>query len=118
MEGDVSYWVHIRPFSSYSLARTRLEELQARRIDSYIIAKGELRGGISLGLFKRLASAHELMEKMTSYGYPSQMREVTGGAKNLWLEFPHSSKLNKMSRDRIIKGSEGMEWMLADCSAL
>lgn len=47
----VEYWVYLPPLASRQASLRQLRELQARRIDSYIITQGELANGISLGIF-------------------------------------------------------------------
>lgn len=47
----LEYWVYLPPLASRQASLRQLRELQARRIDSYIITQGELANGISLGIF-------------------------------------------------------------------
>ena len=47
----VDYWVYLVPLASRQASLRQLKELQARKIDSYIIGQGDLANGISLGIF-------------------------------------------------------------------
>lgn len=65
----VEYWVYLPPLASRQASLRQLRELQARRIDSYIITQGELANGISLGIFPRNDSANSVMQRLRDVGY-------------------------------------------------
>src|SRR5690606_14367764 len=46
----LDYWVYLAPLASRQASLRQLKELQARKIDSYIITQGDLANGISLGI--------------------------------------------------------------------
>ena len=80
------YWVYIPPLSSRSAALRKLKELQARKIDSFIITEGELTNGISLGLFTRENLAIQLRDKQLSNGYNVKMKELGRYRFEYWVE--------------------------------
>ncbi|MDT8399525.1 MAG: SPOR domain-containing protein [Pseudomonadales bacterium] len=83
---EPDYWVHLPPFASDAAALRKLEELRAKKIDSYLINSGDLIRGISLGLFSRRAFALALQERLASQGYASVIAEVPRSYKEVWLD--------------------------------
>jgi cell division septation protein DedD len=79
------YWVFLDPLTSRDAARRRLVELQARGIDSYIIPKGELENGISLGLFTRMDLAQARLDEMNKIGLPAKMQPIERSYRELWV---------------------------------
>lgn len=79
------YWVFLDPLANRDAARRRLVELQARGIDSYIIPKGELENGISLGLFTRMDLAQARLEEMNKIGLAAKMQPVDRSYRELWV---------------------------------
>jgi hypothetical protein len=53
-----------------------LEELQDNSIDSYYMRSGELKGGISLGVFSRQESALTAQSQLARRGYATSIAEV------------------------------------------
>jgi len=47
----------------------RLKELQVRKIDSYLIAQGEMKSVFSLGLFRKIDSAKGMQERRMRRGF-------------------------------------------------
>lgn len=79
------YWVFLDPLANRDAARRRLVELQARGIDSYIIPKGELENGISLGLFTRMDLARARLDEMNKIGLAAKMQPVERSYRELWV---------------------------------
>jgi hypothetical protein len=85
--GKPNYWVHIPPQSSRKVAIKLLRELQSKNIDSFLISKGELENGISLGIFTKLASAEGVSAKRVKEGYDARVLTVPSSRKELWAVF-------------------------------
>lgn len=79
------YWVFLDPLANRDAARRRLVELQARGVDSYIIPKGELENGISLGVFTSLDRANARLEEMKSIGLDVKMQPIERSYRELWV---------------------------------
>src|SRR5690606_22013458 len=45
--GGIDYWVYLAPLASRQASVRQLKELQARKVDSYLIGTGDLANGIS-----------------------------------------------------------------------
>ncbi|WP_344809858.1 SPOR domain-containing protein [Allohahella marinimesophila] len=75
-DARLEYWVFIPPFESREAAENRIEELDSLGFDSFYISQGEVRGGISLGLFAARASADELVQRLNALGMTSKIKEL------------------------------------------
>jgi hypothetical protein len=64
-----SYLVYLPPFESRAIALTKLHELKAKGVDSFIIAEGARMNGISLGVFSKEESAKKLQAQLKSKNY-------------------------------------------------
>jgi cell division septation protein DedD len=79
------YWVFLEPFANREVARRRLAELQARGIDSYIIPKGELENGISLGVFTRLDLAQARLNEVRKLDTSAKMQPIERSYREIWV---------------------------------
>lgn len=90
----VDYWVYLPPLASRQASLWQLRELQARKIDSYIITEGDLTDGISLGIFQRKDSADSVVERLKSAGYEALVRELARSQHDYWAQItPESARL-------------------------
>ena len=81
------YWVYLPPLASRQASLWQLRELQARKIDSYIITEGDLTDGISLGIFQR-------KERLKTAGYDALVRELARSQHDYWAQItPESGRL-------------------------
>jgi hypothetical protein len=71
---DKEHWVLIPSRASRQEALRVLRELKAKQVDSYLVGEGEDRNAISLGLFVKEASAISVAERVSSYGYETEVR--------------------------------------------
>lgn len=91
---EVDYWVYLPPLASRQASLRQLKELQARKIDSYIITQGDLANGISLGIFPREDSAKSVMQRLGDAGYESKLRELPRAHRSYRLRIaPESRRL-------------------------
>lgn len=82
------YWVYLPPEVSEKEALRRLYELQAKKIDSYIIPNGELTNGISLGIFNERSVAEARINEIRAQGYQAELREVARTISETWVVMP------------------------------
>lgn len=73
---EPDYWVHVGPFSTRDKAMSVLQQLRARKIDSFLIDDGELKNAISLGFFSQKRSATGLQARYRELDYPVRIHEV------------------------------------------
>ncbi len=100
------YWVYLAPLASREASLRQLKELQARKIDSYIVTQGDLVNGISLGIFPRMDSAESVMQRLRDAGYEPFMRELARAHRDYWVRIAPESRrlvddplLEQLSRD-------------------
>lgn len=90
----VDFWVYLPPLASRQASLWQLRELQARKIDSYIITEGDLTDGISLGIFQRKDSADSVVERLKTAGYDALVRELARSQHDYWAQIaPEGGRL-------------------------
>ena len=116
----VEYWVYLPPLASRQASLRQLRELQARRIDSYIITQGELANGISLGIFPRNDSANSVMQRLRDVGYEPQIRELSRAHRSFWVRVaPESRRLaDEFLLGRLAGDFSGLQHQLMPCEGV
>lgn len=116
----VEYWVYLPPLASRQASLRQLRELQARRIDSYIITQGELANGISLGIFPRSDSAGSVMQRLREVGYEPQMRELSRAHRSFWVRVsPESRRLaDEYLLGKLAGDFAGLQHQLMPCEGV
>ena len=116
----VEYWVYLSPLASRQASLRQLRELQARRIDSYIITQGELANGISLGIFPRNDSADSVMQRLREAGYEPQMRELSRAHRSFWVRVaPESRRLaDEFLLGKLAGDFAGLQHQLMPCEGV
>jgi cell division septation protein DedD len=116
----VDYWVYLPPLASRQASLRQLRELQARKIDSYIITQGDLANGISLGIFPRSDSAQSVMQRLRDAGYEPLLRELTRAHRSFWVRIaPQSRRLADDSLlQRLAFDFKGLEQQLMPCEGV
>ena len=89
---DADNWVLIPARDSRGASMALLKELQAKKIDSYLVAEGEHRNAISLGLFKKLSSAVGVQERMLAAGYESNIQTLERVTYEYWVRVDMSKE--------------------------
>lgn len=118
--GAVDFWVYLSPLASRQASLRQLRELQARRIDSYIITQGELANGISLGIFPRQDSAESVMQRLRTAGYEPRLRELPRSVSSYWVQIaPNSRRLiDEMMLQKLMLDFSGLQHQLMPCSGV
>lgn len=88
MEGQMRYWVFLKPLSSRREAFRKLRELQGAGVDSYVIPKGSLTNGISFGIFSERERAASLADELRDKGIAAQTREEPQTYLEHWIVLP------------------------------
>ena len=116
----VDFWVYLPPLASRQASLRQLRELQARKIDSYIITQGDLANGISLGIFARSDSAQSVMQRLREAGYEPSLRELTRAHRSFWVRIaPQSRRLADDSLlQRLALDFKGLEQQLMPCEGV
>lgn len=116
----VDYWVYLPPLASRQASLRQLRELQARKIDSYIITQGDLSNGISLGIFPRSDSAESVMQRLRDAGYEPLLRELTRAHRSFWVRIaPESRRLaDDPLLQRLAFDFKGLQHQLMPCEGI
>lgn len=116
----IDFWVYLPPLASRQASLRQLRELQARKIDSYIITQGDLANGISLGIFPRSDSAQSVMQRLRDAGYEPSLRELTRAHRSFWVRIsPQSRRLADDSLlQRLAFDFKGLEQQLMPCEGV
>lgn len=116
----VDYWVFLPPMASRQASLRQLKELQARRIDSYIITQGDLANGISLGIFPRSDSAESVMQRLRDAGYDPSLRQLSRAQRRYWVRIaPESRRLADDSLlQRLAFDFNGLQHQLMPCEGI
>lgn len=79
--------IFLPPYAEETEARDVLRRLRAAGIDSFYIPDGDLKGGISLGVYSQLGSAEKIRDERRSQGYPAELRVVARARQEIWVSF-------------------------------
>lgn len=92
MEAEQEYWVYMPPLSSRAATLRLLKELQARKLDGFLITQGELSNGISLGIFQHENSAQAMFERLQQGGYQAKVKKISRQRPVYWFKVSASSE--------------------------
>ncbi len=109
--GEPDYRVHIAPQPSRKLALKLLRELQAKKIDSFLITEGELENGLSLGFFTQQPRAEAVLKQRLEQGYPAIVKVVPREHRQKWAIF-EAGEYDKFSDtlwEKVREGNPGLE---------
>jgi hypothetical protein len=99
-----SYWVYFDEFSEGVVASAQLAEFRRKGIDSYLVASGELKGALSLGVFENTDLAHKLKRNLLKKGYGAKIYEFYRLESEYWLLLSSGyDDENKEEIDSILK---------------
>jgi hypothetical protein len=118
--GRPDYWVHLGPMRSRKEALDMLRELQAKKIDSFLITEGELINGISLGFYTKEELAQAVLKQRREQGYSAKIRAVPRFTQELWEVFAEG-QYSKFSDDlwqKITAGTQGLELRKNSCELI
>ena len=77
--------MNIPPLATRKLALKKLRELQAKKIDSFLVTEGELANGISLGFFTNKSRAEAVYKQRKAQGYEPEIKQVPRSHVEIWL---------------------------------
>jgi cell division septation protein DedD len=115
----LDYWVYLAPLASRQASLRQLKELQARKIDSYIITQGDLANGISLGIFPRSDSAESVMQRLRDAGYEPLLRELPRAQRSFWVRVaPESRRLADDVLQRLAADFKDLQHQIMPCESV
>ena len=115
----LDYWVYLAPLASRQASLRQLKELQARKIDSYIITQGDLSNGISLGIFPRSDTAESVVQRLRDAGYDPLMRELSRAQRSFWVRIaPESRRLADDALPQLASGFKELQHQIMPCESV
>jgi hypothetical protein len=81
-----SYWVYFNTYAEKTVDEW-LEDFKLKKIDSYVIRSGDLKGALSLGVFENIDLAYRLKKMMKKKGFESKISEINKLDSEFWLLF-------------------------------
>jgi cell division septation protein DedD len=115
----LDYWVYLAPLASRQASLRQLKELQARKIDSYIITQGDLANGISLGIFPRSDSAESVMQRLRDAGYEPLLRELPRAQRSFWVRVaPESRRLADDVLQQLAADFKDLQHQIMPCESV
>ncbi len=115
----LDFWVYLAPLASRQASLRQLKELQARRIDSYIITQGDLKNGISLGIFPRQDSAESVIRRLRDAGYEPLLRELPRAQRSYWVRIaPESRRLADDALEQLSLDFSGLQHQIMPCESV
>ena len=115
----LDYWVYLAPLASRQASLRQLKELQARRIDSYIITQGDLANGISLGIFPRSDSAESVVRRLRDAGYEPLLRELPRAQRSFWVRIaPESRRLADDALQQLAIDFKDLQHQIMPCESV
>jgi hypothetical protein len=114
---EPAYWVYLPPLPSKDSAYRKLSELQALKIDSYVIPKGNLTNGISLGLFNEHSGAIARQEELSAKGYDVFVHTETRTVAQNWVvaKSSESAKITPKIWSSLISNQENVGYQQNFC---
>ncbi|WNO09688.1 SPOR domain-containing protein [Teredinibacter sp. KSP-S5-2] len=105
------YWVYLEPEATRKEAYRRLSEIQARGVDSYVIPKGELENGISLGVYSKESLAQDRFKKMKALGLEPKFKTIERTQREFWVMLKHGEglKMSNLSWERVIGEEKSLQ---------
>jgi len=121
VQGEPDYWVFLGPYANRRQALASHRDMQARKIDSFLINEGELENAVSLGLFSRRAGAESMQQDRKKQGLDARLRAVPRLRNEWWgvLKHPAEQLPNEM-REIILaqKTGSALEIKALDCESI
>lgn len=113
----LEYWVHVPSRPTQAEARKLLAELKQRKVDSFLITKGDMANAISLGLFRNKASAERISQLVKDLGIPVAIKVKNDVEGQRWLRLFGGAGIGEGLRERVMGASEGVRWSSVDCQS-
>jgi hypothetical protein len=120
VSSDTDYWLYLAPLASREASLRQLRELQARQIESYLIAQGDLANGISLGMFARYEAAMSAAQRIRIAGYEPELRELPRSRNSYWVRIkPEERRLiGALVLQQLSVDFQNLQHRVESCEAL
>lgn len=117
MEKPIGFWVLIPPLSSQEAAIEKVKQLRASGIeDIRRFVKGDLKDGISLGVFSRKANAQKRQQEITSKGHRADVVPRLITVPSYWIDYRSDQSRVDRAATRLRESQEGIKNEQYPCS--
>jgi hypothetical protein len=112
------FWVYLPPMANRKQAMRKLNELQKRKVDSFVITEGELENGISLGLFGKQESVDRLLAKLKEKNITASVKPLKRTRNQYWVMAPVNAQypMDDKTRNRLMEGRD-TSWLQIRCDS-
>lgn len=93
------YWVYLPASGMAAEGETKLEQFKAAGIDHFRIVEGEMKGGISFGVFARREGAEHKLGELREQGVSAALTERPRLRTELWASFEARQGGKEMSAE-------------------
>ena len=113
-----NFWLYLEPMASKAEALKKLAELQAQKIDSYIIPKGDLVNGISIGVFVESYRADFRKKELAKLGYDVKIRVDIRTAEQSYVVAKANDAVNVSAATwaQLLEGGDNVTYKQNYCS--
>lgn len=102
-----SYWVYLPRYSSYELAKSVASSMRKKGYkEYYIVAVGDYKNAISLGLFKERDGAERRLDRVRQLGYPAKIETKFKTTTLYWVDYT-TAMLGQENIKNIVKSMSG-----------
>ena len=111
ISAGAGFWVFIKPSTDVQEQKRKLRDIQARGIDSYLIPKGNLSNGISLGMFSKLDLANARIREIENMGYEAEYQKIERSYEEVWvvLSAGEAQKVGSAAWGMLLKGNNQLK---------
>lgn len=97
------YMVYLGPMQDEAQAINLLKELQAQKIESFVIDSGVFENAVSLGVYENIDLARVKKEEVSQRGFVAQVGEIDRQSEAFWVfvSMPYVSE-NKVKIDNVL----------------
>ncbi len=108
ISAGAGFWVYLEPLDNRKRVRQKLLDLQGRGIDCYIIPRGNLANGISLGMFSRLDLANNRILELRKMGYEAKTQKIERSYEESWVALGpgEDQKIGSSAWKMLLKGKK------------
>lgn len=105
------YWVYLEPSATRAKALDKLSDLQSRGVDSYVIPKGDLVNGISLGMFSQKSLSDTRFRELKAMGLSPKIEIIERAYREYWtmLEPGEEQKMTDVVWDQLLDEKNKLE---------
>ena len=88
------YWVYLTPLESTLRALEIMSELKAEGVEAFLISEGELKDGLSLGVYQDEAAVGALRSTIEELGFEIEVLKKSRSYEAGWVQLQRKDREN------------------------